>query len=195
MTKKTVNVMDFKIQSVEIPIKGISPLIIHAFSEKAKKQIEDKQQGRAQNSKRERKNPQEDFEGAKHIAEDGWEGFPAAGFKAAIIRAAKITGLVMKDTQTALFVEADCPRTQLVKINGKSRMREDMVRIGMGSADVRYRPEYPEWSAKLNITYNDGILSLDQVFQLIKTAGFFCGIGEMRPEKTKFNFGRWDLAV
>jgi hypothetical protein len=36
---------------------------------------------------------------------------------------------------------------------------------------------------------------LDQVFQLVKTAGFFCGIGEMRPEKTKFNFGRWDLAV
>jgi hypothetical protein len=195
MAKKTVSVMDFKIQSVEIPIIGISPLIVHKFSEKAKKQIEDKQQGKAQNSKRERRNPQEDYEGAKHISSDGWEGFPAAGFKAAIIRAAKVTGMVMKDTQTALFVEADCPYTQLVKIEGECRLREDMVRIGMGSADVRYRPEYPEWKAVLRITYNEGILSLDQVFQLVKTAGFFCGIGEMRPEKTKFNFGRWDLAV
>ncbi len=194
MKKQTVNVMDFKIQSVEIPIIGISPLIVHKFSEKAKKMIEDKQQGKAQNSKRERRDPNADYEGAKHVSPEGWEGFPAAGFKAAIIRAAKVTGMVMKDTQTALFVEADCPVSQLVAINGEAQMRTDMVRIGGTSADVRYRPEYTEWSAKLRITYNDGILSLDQVFQLVKTAGYFCGIGEMRPERTKFNFGRWDLA-
>ena len=66
-----------------------------------------------------------------------------------MIRAAKMIGMVMKDTQTAFFVQADDEETQLVRIYGDSRMRQDMVRVGMGSADVRFRPEYPTWEANL----------------------------------------------
>lgn len=72
-------------------------------------------------------------------------------------------------------------------------MRTDMVRVGMGSADVRYRPEYPEWSATLTIEFNAGMISLNQVYQLVKAAGYSCGIGEMRPEKGKFGYGRFKL--
>ena len=72
-------------------------------------------------------------------------------------------------------------------------MRTDMVRVGMGSADIRYRPEYPEWDAVLTIEFNSGVISLDQIYQLVKAAGYGCGIGEMRPEKGKFNYGRFRL--
>ena len=191
--KKTVEVKSFKIREVVVPIKGVSPLIVHAFSEKARKMIEDKQQGKSKSSKHETRNPESDYEGAKHISPQGWEGFPAAGFKAAMIRGAKMIGMVMKDTQTAFFVRADCEETQLVKIEGEARLRTDMVRIGMGSADVRYRPEYPEWSAKLHIEFNEGVVSLDAIYQLVYAAGYGCGIGEMRPERTKFSFGRWEI--
>ena len=193
-TSVSVEVVEFSIQQVIIPIKGISPLIVHAWSEKSKKMIANKQAGKAKNKKHEIRNPKEEFEAAKHIAVAGWEGYPAAGFKAAMIRGAKMIGMVMKDTQTAFFIHADCEQTQLVKIIGKSKMRDDMVRVGIGVSDIRYRPEYTEWSAKLTVEFNAGILSIDQIHQLVKAAGYGCGIGEMRPEKGKFNYGRFKLA-
>ena len=192
--KKSVEVLEFSIREVTVPIIGISPLIIHAWSVKAMREIADKQAGKAKNKKHDIRVPEEDYENAKHKSPQGWEGFPAAGFKAAMIRGAKMIGLEMKTTQTAFFVKADDEETQLVKIEGTPRMRTDMVRVGMGSADIRYRPEYPEWSANLTIEFNSGIVSLDQIYQLIKAAGYGCGIGEMRPEKGKFNFGRFKLA-
>jgi len=192
--KKSVEVLEFSIREVTVPVIGISPLIIHAWSVKAMREIADKQAGKAKNKKHDIRVPEEDYENAKHKSPQGWEGFPAAGFKAAMIRGAKMIGLEMKTTQTAFFVRADDEETQLVKIEGVSRMRTDMVRVGMGSADIRYRPEYPEWSANLTIEFNSGVVSLDQIYQLIKAAGYGCGIGEMRPEKGKFNFGRFKLA-
>jgi hypothetical protein len=193
MKAKTVEVKEFSINEVQIPIVGISPLIVHKFSQKSRIQIEEKQAGKAQNKKHDIRDPQADFDGAKHVSSEGWEGFPAAGFKAAMIRGAKIIGMVMKDAGMSFFVKADCEETQLVRIIGESRMRTDMVRVGMGSADVRYRPEYPEWSATLTIEFNAGMISLDQIYQLVKAAGYSCGIGEMRPEKGKFNYGRFKL--
>jgi hypothetical protein len=193
MNAKKVTVSEFKIREVAIPIVGISPLIVHAWSEKSKKMITDKQSGKAKNSKHEVRNPEEDYQQAKHRSPHGWEGFPAAGFKAAMIRGAKMIGMVMKDTQTSFFIKADCQQSQLIKILGESRMRTDMVRVGMGTADIRYRPEYPEWEAVLKIEFNEGVVSLDQIYQLVRAAGYGCGIGEMRPEKTNYNYGRFDL--
>ena len=195
MKKNQVELMEFRIREVSIPVVGTSSLIVHAWSEKSKKMITDKQSGKAKNKKHEIRIPEDDYQQAKHISADGWDGFPAAGFKAAMIRGAKMIGLVMKDTQTSFFVKADCPITQLVRINGDSHMRTDMVRVGMGSSDIRYRPEYLVWDAELKIEFNEGMISLDQIYQLVKAAGYGCGIGEMRPEKTKYNHGRFDIKI
>lgn len=190
----SVEVVEFSIRQVTIPITGVSPLIVHAWSEKSKRMIADKQAGKAKNKKHEIRNPEEDYEQAKHISVDGWEGLPAAALKAAMIRGAKMVGMVMKDTQAAFFVNADCEETQLVRIHGESRMRTDMVRVGMGAADIRYRPEYPEWYMELNIDFNEGLISIDQLHQIVKAAGYGNGLGEMRPERGKFNYGRFKLA-
>ncbi len=147
---KSVEILEFQIREVTIPIVGISPLIVHRFSEKAMKMIQDKQAGKAKNKKHDIRDPEGDYEGAKHKSVLGWDGFPAAGFKAAMIRGAKMIGMVMKDTQTSFFVQANDEETQLVRIYGESRMRTDQVRVGMGSADIRYRPEYVNWNAGIN---------------------------------------------
>jgi len=189
----SVELKDFKIRQTIIEIEGISPLITNKFSNKAQEMIASKQQGKSKNAKHEIKVPAEDYENAKHKLTDGTDGFPAAGYKAAMTRGAKMIGMVMKDTQTSFFVKADCEETQLVRTCGDSRMRTDMVRVGMGSADIRYRPEYPKWSAKLTIEFNEGVLSLEQIYQMISAAGYGCGIGEMRPEKGKFSFGRFKI--
>lgn len=191
---KSVEVLDFAIKEVIVPIVGISPLIVHAWSEKAKREMLDKHMGKATNKKRENKDPEQDYEQAKHKSPLGWDGFPAAGFKAAMVRAAKSLGMVMKDTQMAFFIHADCEETQLIRIHGESRIRQDMVRTNAGTPDIRFRPEYVNWYAELRIEFNAGVISLDQIYQLVKTAGAFCGVGEMRPEKTKFSYGRFKLA-
>lgn len=189
-----IEILEFQIRELVIPIVGITPLVVNRFSEKARRMLQDKHAGKAKNRKHDIRNPEEDFKAAKHISVDGWEGFPAAGFKAAMTRGAKIIGMVMKDAQTAFFVKADCEETQLVRINGEARMRTDQVRVGISKTDIRYRPEYPQWYAELTIEFNAGVLSADQIYQMVKAAGYGCGIGEMRPEKGKFNYGRFKLA-
>ncbi len=190
----TVEVIEFAIREVVVPIIGISPLITHAWSSKAIKMIKDRQDKKAGNKKHELRDQEEEYEMGKHKSPLGWEGFPASGFKASMIRGAKMIGMVMKDTQTGFFIKANCEETQLVKINGESRLRTDMVKVGMGASDIRYRPEYVNWSAELTVEFNAGVLSVSQIFQLVKAAGYGCGIGEMRPGSTKFNYGRFRLS-
>jgi len=63
-------------------------------------------------------------------------------------------------------------------------MREDVVRLGgvSRSADLRYRPEFPEWSTALEVTYVLSSLSRDSVLSLIDAGGLGIGVGEWRPE-------------
>lgn len=192
MKKNQVTINEFNIKSFEVKIKGISPLIVHNFDQKITIEMEAKQQGKAKTEKHKIRVPEDDFEGAKHKSPIGFEGFPAGGFKKAFIRGAKMTGLVMKDAQMAFFVKADCEETQLVKINGDCRMRTDMVRVGMGSADIRYRPEYLNWNATIKIEFNEGLISVEQILQCVKAAGYGCGIGDWRPEKGG-GYGRFEL--
>lgn len=69
------------------------------------------------------------------------------------------------------------------------QMREDMVRLsGRGSsADLRYRGQVTEWSMKFQIDWNDGVLSPIQIINLLNIAGFSCGLGEWRPQKSGKN--------
>ena len=63
-------------------------------------------------------------------------------------------------------------------------MREDMVRVGMGAADIRYRGEFKTWSAKFTLEYCvNGVYDLETIINMINAGGRVCGIGEMRPEK------------
>ena len=191
-TAKKVELKDLKIRTVEIPIIGTSPLIIHKFSDKTRREMEEKQQGKSKVAKHSIKVPEEDFENAKHYSPEGWEGFPCGGFKKAMVRGALSIGMKMTEVRASVFVEPECPVSNLVQIKGESQMRTDMVRVSNGSPDVRYRPEYPTWEATLKITYNEGVVSLDQVFQMLHYAGWGVGIGEWRPEKSGIN-GRFTI--
>ena len=63
-------------------------------------------------------------------------------------------------------------------------MRRDMVRVGMGAADIRYRGQLENWYADFTISYNEnGIHSLDKIISMLNAGGYVCGLGEWRPEK------------
>lgn len=174
------------VRRITIRIEGDSPLIVHAWSSKAKQMMLDKQMLVGKQAKG-AKDPKKDYEESRYRLDDGSDGFPAIGVKAAAIRGAKGLGMVMSDTRAAFHVEGD-----LLKINGTPQMREDMVRVGMGTADIRYRAEYPVWTMDLPITYNARIVSVGQIIAMLDAGGFGTGIGEWRPEKDG-QFGRFHV--
>lgn len=184
-----------------VPIVGTAPLIVHNFSEKSKRQMLDKQQGKKE--PKEHRDPRADYEAAfyRMATDDGTEkyGFPITAFKAATIGAARFYGkdVSMTALRQFLFFHGELTKAdpqQLVQIVGKPEMREDVVRTsGMTrSADLRYRPQFVEWSATLKITYVTSSLSESSVLSLIDAGGLGIGVGEWRPEK-RGEFGTYEI--
>ena len=174
-----VELQAINIKRVLIEIEGDSPLIVHAWSAKAKKEMLDKQMKKGKTAK-EAKSPERDYEEAFYRLPDGKPAFPTIAFKQAAVSAGGrfSDGLKMTELRGAFFVEGE-----YVEIIGEPSMREDMVRVGMGTADIRYRPEFKQWKVQLPIKYNADKISLDQLVNIFNLAGFGVGVGEWRPER------------
>lgn len=179
---------------MEVTLVGDTPLIVHAWSMKAKREMLAKQLKKARAAKA-AKDPQADFEESMYRLPDGGYGFPSVAFKAAAVEAAMATTGITKaavrrafhvvgeDAEVQGAFEGVQMRQNLVRIAGEPRMREDMVRVGMGTADLRYRAEFWPWSAAVLIRFNAAALSPEQLLNLFNIAGFSCGVGEWRPER------------
>jgi hypothetical protein len=166
------------IQRLMIKLVGDSPLICHRWSEKAKREMLQKQMKKAKTAK-EAKDPQQDFLSSLYVLPDGKYGFPVVAFKAAAVNACShVDGVTKVEARGAFHINGE-----MAIIEGsKPAIREDMVRIFSG-ADIRYRGEFKTWSVKLDIRYNAAVLSAEQVTNLFNTAGFAIGVGEWRPQK------------
>lgn len=197
-----IEIPAIKIERAEVTLIGDSPLIVHAWSEKAKEMIRRKQQKKASPAK-EAKNPrQEFFDSLYYLSPRSFTeteedntgyvyGFPTVAFKAAAVAACRFAdGIAMTEARGAFHVEGE-----LVRIEGSEpRMREDMVRIGTGVADMRYRGEFWPWRVTLPLAYNANALSLEQIVNLFNTAGFGVGVGEWRPSsKAGGSYGRFHV--
>lgn len=190
--EKTVELLPIQVQEFGLKVRGLSPLICHRFSEKAKKQIEDKQQKKAKTAK-EARDPQAEFLSSLYTfpgdvagVKGCRYGVPAVWFKLAAVDACRFSdGLKMTMARGAFHVMGESPDSGglvLLKYDDL-RMREDAVTIGMGSRDLRYRGEFSNWSVNLKIRYNAACISVEQIINLINVAGFGCGIGERRPSQ------------
>lgn len=197
-----LEIRPIEVEKVGLRIVGTTPLIMHAWSDKAMKLILDAQQGKIKGKGKEAKVPVEDFIKSmywltpppKEMTEEAFDaaiaagarfGFPATAFKQAAISAAYRMGWT-KDKMSArgaFFIDAD--EAGLVEIHSdKPVMREDMVRIAMGTADIRYRGEFRNWYADLVISYNtNSNFDLENIINMLNAGGYVCGVGEWRPER------------
>lgn len=187
-------------RTVELTLVGDSPLISHRWSEKAKQMMLDKQMKKASPGKA-AKDPWEDFcdslywitEQPKPATQEDIEGasfgFPAVAFKSSAVGACRFADMKMTEARGAFHVVGE-----MIPIEGTPRMREDMVRVGMGTADIRYRGEFPEWRCTIQIVYNANAISPEQIVNLFNVAGFGVGVGEWRPEKDG-SYGRFHVAT
>lgn len=229
-TKKTelIEIKPIEIKKTKIRIVGDTPLIMHAWSAKAKRQILEKEIGATKTKAKEAKNPIEDFASSMYwltpmpeeftpdsitsALESGARfGFPVTAFKQAAISAAYRMGwtkdkasmrgtffidpdadtyyggdLCIDFAKKKVEIIANAPKNEpMIEIHSDYPvMREDMVTVGMGSADIRYRGEFRNWWADMTISYNEnGQYSLEQIINIINAGGYFCGVGEWRPER------------
>ena len=199
---EVIEIRPIEIKKVTVRIVGDTPLIMHAWSEKAKRMMLKEQMGVAKGKKKEAKNPVDDFIRSMYwltpMPEDGTMesfeeaiangarfGFPVTAFKQAAISAAYRMGWA-KDKMSmrgAFFIDSD--ENGMIEIHSDTpEMREDMVKVGMGTADIRYRGEFKNWYADLTISYNaNGQYSLENIVNIINAGGYVCGVGEWRPER------------
>lgn len=189
------------IQSVDITLVGRpgSPLVIHAFAEKAKQEIRDKQQKKEKKAHEER-NPAAEFEAAKYIDSKGRECAPITALKKSIVTAASaFKDLTKVGLRQAIFVDSVLnPGASLVPIErldgtpAKGVMREDAVTIGINTRGLTYRPEYREWQLQIRVEFNPRLVSEEQLLALVDQAGWGVGICEGRPERTSaLGWGRF----
>jgi len=192
------------IKTVSITLIGDSPLIVNAWSPKAREMMKAKQGHEALPAKGP-KIPFQDFLGSMYwlterpadaTLEDVAKakfGFPAIGFKGSAINACSFIEGVTKVAARGVFhingtfvtIDSDVPI-----------MREDFVRIGMGTADLRYRGEFDNWRVTFNLRYNATFASVEQIFNLYNHAGFHVGVGERRPQcKSGDSFGMFHVAT
>lgn len=221
-TKKVelVEIRPIEMRTVEVKVCGDTPMIMHAWSEKAKRMMLEAQQGKAKGKKKELKNPVDDFIQSmywlteKPVYNDGASeeeceqafldaidrgakfGFPITAFKQAAISAAYRSGWV-KDKMSlrgAFFLESEFGEMAEI-VSDTPVMREDSVKIGMGTADLRYRGEFRNWSATFTLKYNvNGQYSLENILNIINAGGVICGVGEWRPERDG-QFGMYHIAT
>lgn len=186
MADTQVQIDQIAAETISVPIIGTSPLIVHRFSEKAKRQMLDNMQGRK--TPKTTKDPEGEYEAAFYRLKDGRYGFPAIAFKAATIGACRFYGKSVTMAATRLYVfftgEAGEDGQPLCPIVGEPHMREDVVTVGNRGHDLRYRPEFPEWSTTLHVTYVTSALTRGSVLSLIDAGGMGVGVGEWRPEKS-----------
>jgi len=187
----TVSIPAMDIREFDLRIVGDTSLISHARDEKAKLMMLNKQMKKATTG-REARDPFVEFVTSLYWlsekpenptmddVQNGTFGFPAIAFKAAAVDGGYQSGALDKKTTArgAFQIVGD-----MAVIEGTPEMREDMVRIGMGTADLRYRGEFKTWATTLHIRYNARAMSIEQIINLFNIGGFACGVGEWRPSK------------
>lgn len=221
IAKKTevIEIKPIQMKTVQVTIEGDTPLIMHAWSEKAKRMMLEAQQGKKKGKAKEYKNPVADFitsmywlEGMPDIdgkdeeecmvlfeeaIENGAKfGFPITALKQAALSAAHRFGYSKNKVsmQGIFFIETDYGDKLLIE-SDTPVMREDMVKLATGVADIRYRGEFRNWKTTFRLKYNEnGGYSLENIINIINAGGIACGLGEWRVEKDG-DFGRYHVAT
>lgn len=208
MARTTKNAPDTAVQGIRtitLTLRGRkgSPLVIHAFAEKAKEEIRQKQ-AKAAKKVKEAREPEAEFRAARYLDQEGRECAPITALKKSIITAASAFEDITKvGLRQAIFVDSVAtPGSPLVPIEkhdgtpATGRMREDAVTIGINTRGLAYRPEYPEWQLRVSIEFNPRLVSEEQLLALVDQAGWGVGICEGRPEKSSaLGWGRFERVL
>lgn len=178
-----------KFETLEFQLIGTAPYMQLRFSEKAKNKMKGiMESGGTAKGKKGR--PSRDFDqdclDAMYVSAEGWNGIPASCFRNAMISACRTVGFKMTLAKLSVFVEADgfdsLDGTPLIKLDGAWERTDMAVRNANGKADIRIRPMWRDWSARLRVRFDADQFTKEDVANLVARVGMQVGIGEGRPD-------------
>jgi len=187
--KETIQVKPLRLKVLEVIIIGTAPLLQLRFSAKAIAKMRATQEagGQAKSKKnREARDFHADYLGAFHLFADGTPGFPASAIRAACISACRTCNFKMTLAKLSIFTLADgldiVDGIPLVKVFGTPEETVMPVRNQTGVTDLRARPMFKAWKAKVRIRFDEDQFSAQDAYNLLCRAGAQVGIGEGRPD-------------
>lgn len=189
-----------KIRRARISIEGRS-LITNRMSDKSIQDFEDiyvtKTKAKKKGSFVEARNPEEEWEGSLYPInkKKGLYGFPVSAIKECLVRAFDGSGIYMT-TASKLFdvVPEHClegsqvPELFLIQYESIVQ-RRDRVRMNGRTPGLAYRCQFVNWSAEIEITFDEDLIGLQTLIPFITRAGFSVGIGCW----TKGGHGKFDI--
>jgi len=173
------------LKRVQVEIRGVTPLLIHRFTEQSE------QAKASRRIKTQSVDPREEATKHAYIAPDGSFFFSAFSIPNAIGAAGsnhKATG----SRKSLRFIVPSAIRmdTDVVTIlNGEGPAKDfevDSRPVTIPSTKgriMRHRPRFNEWGARFDLLVNENLLAPETVHQLLNEAGEYIGIGDFRPEK------------
>jgi len=74
----------------------------------------------------------------------------------------------------------------------KETRRVDVVRVGRGAPDIRYRMSFENWECSIPLIINLNLMSVENVLKVFAVAGTAIGVGDWRPQRSG-TFGMFEL--
>ena len=217
-----VKIQPLNIGKLTFKLRGTSPLVVHNFGDKSRKQMLEAQRS-TNKAKKEPRCPTEEFLDAFYLLDGKLPlpkindetkqksydekqvakflktatfGLPITGFKNAIIAACRNTDFTMSMMKQTLFLSGvEHHDWAIIQSKNPPIMDSRICRLA-GAARTpieRFRPMWNDWETTINVQFDANQMSPDQVANLVSIAGFFVGVFEGRPERSSLGWGRFEL--
>ena len=190
-SKMEIIVPQLNLGMIKVKIKGKTPLLMDSFPESVRKEILEKQIGNTKGKKKLRDLDWE-FENAIHRISDDVIGFPAAGFKSAMIESTSFVGSrdfskkLLKGIQIINSEENDLIPIKYKKLSKLKHYPKD--------SNTKISPMLEDWECELVIQFDQNNISPNDLVNLLNYAGFYYGIGVWSPRaKCGGKYGMYEV--
>lgn len=183
---------------INVEIRGITPLLIHRFTEQTE-QGESSRKMMVKNV-----DPREEATKNAYIDKQGHYFFNAFSIAGAMGNAG--ANHKMRGSRKSLRFVVPCaiqvPDDGITILNGDGPAKNfevDSRPVTIPATKgrvMRHRPRFDNWGARFELLVNDDLLEVETAHQLLTEAGVGIGIGDFRPEKRgpfgTFRVTRWE---
>jgi len=195
---ESIEVEPLKVGSVDVMVKGITPLICNRMAGKAMRELLFPKGRKTTAEKQQllKHDPMSEYRNSMTLRSGTGPTrilFPAPAVKGAMATAALETKGTNK-TQIGRLVWVD---GYSLDVYGIPQLHMSVVRSAdmNKTPDVRTRAILPEWCIPVTIRYVKPQMSEQAIMQLLANGGIIIGVGDFRQEKGKGNFGQFEVST
>jgi len=175
-------------RTVEIEVEGMVPYLMHRFATEEADVKATRKSGR--------KDYEEEVGKALYVDKNGSIYVPAAQLEGCLIKASTDFQIPGKGKKTykdlcnsALIISPDKIRIDPQEWETDARaVKVQRARV------IRYRPRWDEWKLNFRIDILDEQFPTEILYEILKTAGMYKGIGDYRPKYGRFAVTRFEEA-